>query len=77
MRTERIADRAVAFANNVRKLNRFLVSDRVTDELYGFRRFVLDERNLRSYYERHEPIAEWRDFETFRVVIERRIECVA
>ena len=36
-------NRAILFARIVKNLNRFLVSDRVTEELYGYKNFVLNE----------------------------------
>lgn len=65
--------RAVRFANNVKNLNRFLVSDKTTEELYGYKNFVLDLKNLKKYYEHHETIAEWRDWDTFMRVIDERV----
>lgn len=65
--------RAISFARNVKNLNRFLVSDRVTEELYGYKNFVLSESMLKSYYEHYEPNSAWRDFPAFRAEIELRI----
>ena len=66
-------NRAIVFARNVRNLNRFLVSDRVTEELYGYKNFVLSEQKLRSYYEHHEPNPAFRNFTAFRAELELRL----
>lgn len=74
MTQEQLQQRAVAFARRVTDLNRFLVSDKVTKELYGYTRFVLHERKLRDYYEHHEPNAAWRDWSSFRAEVEHLVE---
>ena len=67
-------NRAIRFANRVKNLNRFMVVCPVTAELYGYRVFVLDEKKLKSYYERCETNSAWRDFIAFRNEIQHRIE---
>ncbi len=68
-----LQQRAQSFAQRVTNLNRFLVSDKVTKELYGYTNFVLDARTLRSYYEHYEPIPEWRDWPAFLAEVENRV----
>ncbi len=66
-------DRAIRFARNVKDLNRFLVTDRVTEELYGYKNFVLSEQKLKTYYEHHEPNPAMRNFTAFRAELELRL----
>ena len=66
--------RAIAFANRVKNLNRFMTLNVCLTEIYGCRQFSLDARALRRYYEHHEPNAAWRDFSAFRATIEYRID---
>ena len=67
--------RAARFASNVKNLSHFITSDNTTKELYGYTQHVLNENNLRRYYERHETIKEWRDWDTFKLIIEGRVDC--
>ena len=52
-----LTKRAAKFAKNVKNLGRFLVSDKVTEELYGYKQMVVSEAKLKQYYEHFEPIS--------------------
>lgn len=74
MTEQQIINRAVNFANNMKNINRFLIADKVTLELYNVKTFVVDTKNLRSYYEHHETIREWRNFDVFLEQFQHRVE---
>lgn len=73
MSQQDLQQRAVDFARRVPNLNRFMISDKVTAELYGHVHFVLDARKLRSFYVRNEPVAELRNWDVFLAEVESRI----
>ena len=67
-------ERAERFARRVRHIRRFVTTDPVARELYGVATAVLNVKLAEKYYNSYEPNRARRDFETFRDVLEERIE---
>jgi len=74
MTEQQLINRAVYFANNMKNINRFMVVDKATLELYGVKAFVVDTKALRAYYDRHEVNSAWRKFDVFNEEFQNRVE---
>jgi len=73
MTEQQCINRAVEFARGV-KINRFLVINKDVLELYGVREYVVDDKELKKYYEHHEPNFAWRRWDVFYVEFQLRVE---
>lgn len=74
MTEQQLITRASNFANNMKNINRFLVVDKDTLELYGTKTFVVNQKNLRQYYEYHEPNSAWRNWDVFYTEFQNRVD---
>ena len=74
MTEQQLINRAVSFAWSVRNINRFLRTNKDVLWLYGVREYVVDSKELRRYYEYHEPNSAWRRFDVFHSEFQLRVE---
>ena len=74
MTEQHLINRAVNFAQNMKNINRFLVVNKDVLDLYGVRTYVVNSKELRKYYEYHEPNFAWRQFDVFHSEFQLRVE---
>ena len=74
MTEQQLINRAVSFAWSVRNINRFLLTNKDVLGLYGVREYVVDSKELRRYYEYHEPNFAWRRWDAFYSEFQLRVE---
>ena len=74
MTEQQLVERAVRFARSVKNINRFLLVNKDVLGLYGVREYVVDGKELRRYYESHEPNFAWRRWDVFYSEFQLRVE---
>ena len=74
MTEQQLVERAVRFARSVKNINRFLLTNKDVLGLYGVREYAVDSKELRRYYESHEPNFAWRRWDVFYSEFQLRVE---